>query len=234
MKKHIFIVFFSFLALVVNAQSKTYDTIPYALEHHRNRVALFKQEPMVKGKIIFLGNSITEFGDWKGLLKDQTVINRGIAGDITFGVLNRLEEVIAHAPSKLFIKIGINDISKNIPDAVIVENIFTIVKRIKAGSPKTQIFIHSILPTNDAVKENYPDAFNKNEHVVTVNSQLKRNAKRIGFTFVDLYSKFRDKTGKLDVRYANDDGLHLNPQGYQLWVELLQKWNCLGVLPEQK
>lgn len=131
-------------------------------------MTLFNEEPMVKGKIIFLGNSITEFGDWKQLLKDSTVINRGIASDITFGILNRLDEVIAHLPSKLFIKICINDISKDIPDKVIIENIFTIVERVKTGSPKTQIFVQSILPTNDSVKTKYPDAFNKNEHVVTV------------------------------------------------------------------
>jgi len=57
------------------------------------------------------------------------VINRGIAGDITFGVLGRLDEVIARKPAKLFIKIGINDISKNIPDEIIVENILTMVRK---------------------------------------------------------------------------------------------------------
>jgi len=52
-------------------------------------------------------------GDFKKLLKDSTAINRGIGGDITFGILNRLEEVQRFKPSKLFICIGINDLSKN-------------------------------------------------------------------------------------------------------------------------
>jgi lysophospholipase L1-like esterase len=215
------IIFVSF-ALAGEAQKKTYDTIPYVPEYYAKRIALFKSEPMVSGKIIFLGNSITQFGDWKKLLKDSTVINRGIAGDITFGVLERLDEVIALQPSKLFIKIGINDISKNIPDNVIVENIFTIVRRIKQGSPATRIFVHSILPTNDTVKNEYPDAYNKNGHVIIVNNQLAQKAKMIGFTFIDLYSRFQDKDGKLDARYAVD-GLHLNDTGYQLWVEILKK-----------
>lgn len=223
MKRLTLIIFVSLIALSIKAQNRTYDTTPYAQEHHQKRIALFNEEPMMKGKIIFLGDSITEFGNWNQLLQDSTVINRGISGDITFGVLNRLDEVIAHQPSKLFIKIGINDISKDIPDEVIVENIFTIVQRVKTGAPKTQIFVQSILPTNDSVKTNHPNAFNKNEHVITVNNQLKHNAKKIGFTFIDLYKEFRDREGKLDVRYASNDGLHLNDAGYQRWVETLKK-----------
>jgi hypothetical protein len=79
-----------FLNSELIAQNKTYDTLPNLPEHYLNRVALFKQEPIVVGKIIMLGNSITEGGDWKKLLKDSTIINRGIGGDVTFGVLNRI------------------------------------------------------------------------------------------------------------------------------------------------
>jgi lysophospholipase L1-like esterase len=222
MKKLLIVVVFALLSPVSKAQERTYDTIPYVPEYYAKRMRLFKSEPMVSDKIIFLGNSITQFGDWKKLLKDSTAINRGIAGDITFGVLQRLDEVIAHQPSKLFIKIGINDISKNIPDNVIVENIFTIVQKVKKGSPSTRIFVHSILPTNDSVKDEYPDAYNKNAHVINVNNQLARKAKIIGFTFIDLCTQFQDKDGKLDARYAVD-GLHLNDLGYQLWVEILKK-----------
>ena len=83
----------------------------------------FKSEPMVTGKIVFLGNSITEMGDWKKLTGDSTVINRGIGGDITFGILQRLDEVLNRKPSKIFLLIGINDIGKDIPPAVIADNI---------------------------------------------------------------------------------------------------------------
>jgi len=133
----------------------------------------------------------------------------------------RLDEVIARKPAKLFIKIGINDISKNIPDEIIVENILTMVRKVKMNLPHLQVFVQSILPTNDAAKEEYPDAVNKNDHVVNVNSQLMQHAKSFGYTYVDLYSVFTDKEGKLDARYAVD-GLHLNDSGYQRWIEMLK------------
>jgi len=219
-------VIFCLIVYVSEAQKRTYDTLPYVQDYYAKRLALFKSEPVVENKIIFLGNSITQFGNWRKLLKDSSVINRGIAGDITFGVLGRLDEVIARKPAKLFIKIGINDISKNIPDEIIVENILIMVRKVKMNLPHLQVFVQSILPTNDAAKEEYPDAVNKNDHVVNVNSQLMQHAKSFGYTYVDLYSVFTDKEGKLDARYAVD-GLHLNDSGYQRWIEMLKNGKFL-------
>src|SRR5690348_15002827 len=90
------------------AQTRTYDTLPNLPEHYTKRYDLFKKEPLMKGGIAMVGNSITEGGNWKLLLKDTTVINRGISGDVTFGVLNRLKEITDHQPGKLFLLIGIN------------------------------------------------------------------------------------------------------------------------------
>lgn len=204
---------------------RTWDTIPNLPEHYNNRLALFKKEPVVTGKVMFLGNSITEGGDWKRLLKDSTIVNRGISGDITFGVLNRLEDITKWKPSKLFILIGINDLSKRIPDEVILENIFTMVRSIKSASPKTTIYVQSILPVNKTFK-NFPPRYDVDEHVVQINTQLKKIATRFGYTFVDLYSEFKDAEGKLEARYSTD-GLHLGSAGYLHWIEILKKLKYL-------
>ena len=209
-------------SIISFGQSIIYDTIQYAKEYHQKRLTLFNSEPIIKDKTIFLGNSITEFGDWQKLLNDQSVINRGIAGDNTFGVLARLEDVIIRQPSKLFIKIGINDISQNIPVEIIVKNILSIVERVKAKSPATKIYVHSILPTNDNVKKEYPEAFNKNDQLRMVNGQISQNAKTNKFIYIDLDKEFKDKEGKLNVKYAESDGLHLNEVGYQTWITLLK------------
>lgn len=221
MKKLVYILFIGLTSTLANGQTR-YDTIRYAKEYYAERVALFESEPVKKGRIILLGNSITEFGDWKKLLNDSTIVNRGIAGDNTFGVLDRLNDVIVRKPSKLFIKIGINDVSQNIPVDIIVKNMMTLVERVKKQSPGTQIYVHSILPTNDNVKKEYPDAFHKNDIANRVNDQVKQRATAMGFIYIDLSKALSDKQGKLDVRYAEPDGLHLNPAGYQVWVGLLK------------
>jgi len=198
---------------------RTWDTIPYGPDYYRAQFEKFKKEPLVKGKVIFLGNSITEDGNWKKLLKDSTVINRGVSGDITFGILNRIDEVAKRQPSKLFLLIGINDIAKNIPDEVIMENIFSIVGKVRGISPKTKIFVQSILPTNNSFPDS-PNHKNKDDHVVTINAQLQKYGDRLQYTYVDLYSKFTDSESRLDAKYTAD-GLHLNAVGYMHWVDIL-------------
>ena len=55
------------LPLSTQAQEVTnqrvYDTIPFIPQHTPDRLAQFAKEPIVTGKIIFLGNSITEMGN---------------------------------------------------------------------------------------------------------------------------------------------------------------------------
>lgn len=214
----IFIV--SLCILSFAGYSQKWDTIPNQPDLYKQRVELFIKEPAVEGKILFLGNSVTQRGHWKKLLNDSTVINRGIGGDITFGILKRLDDVTGRKPSRVFLMIGMDDLSKNIPDEVIMENIFAIVNVIRGGSPKTEIYVQSILPVNPSF-ENFPDHYDKQDHVVTLNRELRKFADRLKYTFVDVYSGFLDKENRLDAKYSTD-GLHLNTAGYIHWVAILR------------
>ncbi|NOS91276.1 MAG: hypothetical protein HOP30_05105 [Cyclobacteriaceae bacterium] len=222
MRKVLLVSLVCLIGFVAEAQTKRYDTIRYARDYYQKRLILFKSEPIQKESIVILGNSIAEYGDWQKLLGDSRIVNRGIAGDNTFGVLDRVDDVIISRPHKLLIEIGINDISQDIPVSIIVKNIFTIIERVKAKSPETKIYVHSILPTNDRVKNEYPDAYNKIAQSVLVNTELKRSAKERMFTYVDLSAVLKDKNGKLDEKYAEPDGLHLNQTGYEAWVKHLK------------
>ncbi|MBK8292905.1 MAG: hypothetical protein IPK96_20195 [Flammeovirgaceae bacterium] len=102
---------------------------------------------------------------------------------------------------------------------------FTIVSRVKAGSPKTKIFVQSILPINNTV-DKFPQQFDNENHILTINDQLSRYAERLRYTYIDLYGKFLDDQGKLKSSYTFD-GLHLNALGYQQWVEILKSLKYL-------
>lgn len=213
-----------------NAQvtnQRLFDTIGFIPEHYAQRIAVFEQEPVVTGKIIFLGNSITEGGNWKKLLNDTTVINRGIGGDITFGVLKRLDDVIKRQPSKLFLLIGINDIGKDIPDAVIADNIRKIILRVQEESPSTKIYVQSIMPVNPDV-QNFPQHYDKQEHIISTNKLIKKVAEDTHCTYINIHDLFTDKQGKLDAKYTKD-GLHLTAEGdgYEKWVAYLKKQRAL-------
>lgn len=215
-------VVFSLLMVVsICANAQKYDTIPRMPQLYKDRVALFQSEKVTSGKIMFVGNSITQGGKWKQLLGDSSVVNRGIGGDVTFGLLARIDEITRFKPSKLFLMIGINDLANNIPEDVVMENIFLIVNKIKMASPKTQIFVQSILPLNPTVPKFHQDYINRAEAIMTINGQLSKIAKRFGYTYVDLHSKFANAEGLMKPELS-PDGLHLNAAGYKLWVKILK------------
>lgn len=206
---------------------RLFDTIGFIPEHYPQRIAVFEKEPLETGHIIFLGNSITEMGNWKQLTNDTTVLNRGISGDITFGVLKRLEDVIKRQPSKLFLLIGINDIGKDIPDAVIADNIRKIVMRVQTGSPATKIYVESIMPVNPDVP-NFPQHYDKQQHIIRTNRLIKKAAMQLHVPYVNIHDLFTDKQGRLDAKYTAD-GLHLTTTGggYEKWIAYLRKHGYL-------
>jgi lysophospholipase L1-like esterase len=199
---------------------RLYDTIPNLPEHYQQRVAEFVKEPVATGKIIFLGNSITEGGNWAALTGDKTIINRGIGGDVTYGIIKRLGDVIIRKPSKLFILIGINDISKDFPDAVIVDNYRQILEEVKTKSPQTKIYIQSVLPVNPQYPR-FPQHYDKADHVISVNKGLRELAIAQNVSFINVYPLFLDAQNRLDSKYTTD-GLHLNADGYRIWVQFLK------------
>jgi len=230
MRKAILPAILPALMLCVSASAqltneRIYDTVGFIPEHYPQRLAKFQSEPIVAGRIIFLGNSITEIGPWAKLTGDSTVVNRGIGGDITYGVLKRLDDVIARQPSKLFLLIGINDIGKDIPDTVIADNIRKIVATILQGSPTTKIYVQSLLPLNPDVK-NFPQHYNKEDHVLKVNAMLPAILAPLQCTFINIFPLLLDDKQRLDAQYTLD-GLHVNQKGYAIWVDYLKKQGYL-------
>lgn len=209
----------------------TYNTEPFAIDYHNARLSGFKAEKVAKNKIVFAGDSMIEFGQWQELLNNTTIVNRGILGDNSFGLLNRIDDIIELQPKKLFMSVGINDIARSIPVNVTLKNICNFVNQIFESSSLTKIFVHSILPTTAVHSEHkaeFANHYHKNEQVVELNSLLKSKSELLKFTFIDLYSYFVDANCNLNSEFANADGIHLNAKGYKLWANLLNDENFLA------
>ena len=201
-----------------NAQIVKWDST-YRPGKYVELVEKFKAEPKTKKEFIFLGNSITAGTDWSTLLGLPQAKNRGISGDITFGILERLQEVIDRKPAKLFILIGINDISRNIPDSIILRNYKTMIARIRNGSRRTHIYFNTLLPVN-ASFEKFKNHYGKDNHILWLNDEIRKFASK-DLTVVDLYPVFVDDNKRLKANLTKD-GLHLLPEGYKVWAEYLK------------
>ncbi|RNL52435.1 GDSL-type esterase/lipase family protein [Pedobacter jejuensis] len=214
---------FAFTMFDANAQIVKWDST-YRPGKYVEQVAKFKAGPKSKKDFIFLGNSITAGTDWAKLLNLPQAKNRGISGDITFGVLERLQEVIDRKPAKVFILIGINDVSRNIPDSIILRNYKMMISRINQGSKKTHIYFTTLLPVNSTF-EKFKNHYGKDNHILWLNDEIRKfESKKV--TVVDLYPVFVDDNKRLKAELTKD-GLHLIPEGYKVWADYLQANNYL-------
>ena len=95
-----------FIAGTTNAQIKK-SNFPESLfsTYYHQRLSHFETLPKTKNDIVFLGNSISDGAEWSELFADNHIKNRGISGDFTIGVLNRLDEISIRKPKKVFLLI---------------------------------------------------------------------------------------------------------------------------------
>lgn len=212
------------LGLGTGAMAQKIDS-SYNNTYYQGRMELFNSLPVQKGAIVFLGNSITERGAWGELLPGVKVMNRGIGGDNTFGVLARLEGVVKAQPRKLFLLIGINDLSRGLPEEVILNNYERIVRYIQNHSPGTKIYIQSVLPLYEPLTT---AAYlkNKKDSILQLNVGIKQIAGKYGLPYIDLHELFADANGDLK-KELTADGIHLKPPAYVMWVDFLRKKHLL-------
>jgi lysophospholipase L1-like esterase len=189
-------------------------------EHWRSRAAQFQAEcdTLPKGRIIFLGNSITEGFDLSSYFPELQPLNRGISGDHIDGLIERLDySVLRLKPAKLFILIGINDIGAGDPDSLILDNYRNLLQIIHDKLPDTHVYIQSILPTTE-IWSNCPA-----RKIRYINQILEKYTAQFAFTWINLYSGFVNEKDYMKQIFTSD-GLHLNSTGYRHWTDMLKQY----------
>ena len=223
-----------------NFYAKSESDIPYHTPDQKQfyfkRCAEFDKAQIGHGKIVFLGDSITEGGgDWNRYLGTNNVVNRGISGDTTLGVLARLHEIWFYKPISLFLLIGINDIfnsdspnRNNITPLSVSNNIIAIADLIYERSPKTQVYVQTTLPINNKLYKKLSGTFPFHEmplpdQINQINTRLKKNESQKHYTVIDLHDIFLDSDGSLSKKYTSD-GVHLNEEGYHKWSNFIKNY----------
>jgi len=188
-----------------------------------NRDQLFEALPKDSNAIIFLGNSLTCNFELAELFHNADIKNRGINGDITPGVLQRLKPIVACRPKKIFIEIGINDILMKLDQDSILKNYIAILETFKAQCPRSKVYIQGILPVSTANLSSAGfDQGKLNEEIRSVNARLSAYAAENQVVYIDLYTRFALNNG-INPAYSTD-GVHLSGAGYLLWASVLKPY----------
>ncbi len=191
--------------------------VPYYSPAYFHRLDQLDRLPGGDRPIVFLGDSLTHEGEWEEWL-NLPIHNRGISGDTTYGILQRLNSVLAANPQKIFILIGVNDIVKGVNSQKIIQNYTQILSQIHQSHPETQVFVESLLPTRKILENRQI-----NPVIQETNQKLEILAEQFSYPYINLWSAFLSDQGDLAPQYSLD-GLHLNGLGYDRWQQILKQY----------
>ncbi|WP_438296613.1 GDSL-type esterase/lipase family protein [Sporosarcina sp. FA15] len=183
-------------------------------DYYFTKKSIFDQSDVKDVHKIFIGDSITDYGEFQEYFPNEVVLNRGIRNDVSKGVLNRIQEVVNRNPKEAYLMIGVNDIRYSKGSKNFEKHITAIVKSFEGESSK--LIIQSVLPVNNELFGNEVS----NKKVKQFNEVLQRIAEENGIEYIDLHSSFVDKNGQLDEKFTID-GIHLNGEGYKIWMDAL-------------
>lgn len=198
------------------------------------RYRILNQE-VRKGEILFTGSSLMEQFPVNELLMtsgmDRIIYNRGIGGFTTDDMLEFMEEMVfGTEPSKIFINIGTNDISKaDYRLERLMENYEKILARIQERLPEAEIYMMAYYPVNETDK--IPEgagrealfATRTNENIQIANRAAEQLAQKRNCHFIDVNHGLTDDRGKLKKEYTIE-GIHMYANGYRVVLENLRKY----------
>lgn len=182
------------------------------LEGYRQRKFSFYQKENEKYEdyqvdAAFLGDSLIDGYDLTKYYSQYTTANRGIVGDTTFTLEDRMQlSAYDLKPKILVLLIGANNLD------TMFDNYEDILDGIQTNLPNTKVILVSLTAMGkDWAKDNSLASEN--------NLKIQALANQFGYTYVDLFTPmYDDHTGEANAEYCKD-GIHLTAQGYQLFTD---------------
>ena len=212
--------------------------------YHQADLQIMSQ-PSQSNRVVFMGDSITDFWKLDQYFPGKSYVNRGISGQTTSQMLVRMyPDVIDLKPAAMIVLAGTNDIAHNTgPETaeMIEENIMAMTEL--AESHGIKVILCSITPISDypylkeqseLAKQPIPapvptgrPPFPKMKmtegrppaDILKLNAWMKSYAAQANATYVDYFGAMVDDKGYLKAE-VSEDGLHPNAEGYKIMAPL--------------
>lgn len=176
-----------------------------------------REAPPPQGAALFIGSST--FTMWKTLAEDMKpipVINRGFGGSTIPEVLYYMDRIVLpYKPAKIVFYTGGNDIAGGANAEKVFANFKTFVEKARATLPEVQIYFVSSKTAPTRVKFAATiDRFN--------NLVIEHVKQTPGLHFIETRPLLLDAQGAPREELFLKDRLHMNRQGYELWIPVIK------------
>ena len=195
------------------------------LTRYREANAALATPAAGENRVIFVGDSITDYWKLSDYFAGKPYINRGIDGQTTPQMLVRFrQDVIALHPKALVVLAGTNDIAGVTGPArnEDIEANYASMAELAHAHGIRMVFA-SLLPVNNYTqdaKESF--ALRPRERILALNVWLRDYCANNGLPYLDYFSAMADEKGMLK-KDLSDEGLHPNVAGYKIMAPLAEE-----------
>ena len=192
------------------------------LARYRESDAALPPPAAGENRVVFFGDSITDFWRLPDYFPGKPYVNRGISGQTTPQMLVRFrQDVIDLHPKVVVMLAGTNDIAGNtgpMRNEDIEANYASMAEMARVHG--IRVIFASVLPVHNYT-EKAKDFFAQRPpaRILQLNEWLKDYCSKNGLAYVDYFTALVDDKGMLKRDLA-DDGLHPNAAGYKIMAPL--------------
>jgi lysophospholipase L1-like esterase len=195
------------------------------LTRYREANAVLKPPIPGENRVVFIGDSITDYWKLEDYFPGKPYLNRGIDGQTTPQMLVRFrQDVISLQPKVLVVLAGTNDIA-GVTGRMRLEDIEADYASMAelARASHIRVVFSSVLPIHNYTPQSQNMfAVRSPEKILELNRWLKSYvAAHAGCFYLDYFTAMVDDKGYMKKDLA-DDGLHPNAGGYKTMVPLAE------------
>jgi len=171
-----------------------------------------------KGRILFTGSSSIRF--WNSLEKDMKplkVLNRGFGGAHISHVIHHFDDIVRpYSPKAIVFFCGTNDLTALKTPEETLNDFKKFLNLVKNEFGTIKVYMIGIKPSVDRL---YLD-----EEERVFNNSISFLAKEDPYLeYINVWNLMLNEDGTRMPDLYVEDGLHMNPKGYEIWTQLVRE-----------
>lgn len=165
--------------------------------------------------VVMVGDSLTAGVNWSEVFPDIKIANRGVSGDRTIDILNRIEPILKLHPKKAFVLVGLNDFATGVSVDQAFKTYIKLIEILRQNN--IEVYVQSTIECSRL------RCGKQDDKVIELNTRLQSYTNEQQLVFIDLNTQLSSKRLGLLPKYTVD-GSHLTVDGYVIWSQIIKPY----------